>query len=649
MGYDLRHYTQTFRDSNKANGSSDAILNKYPFVCSREALMAALNSSGVVSVGQRNASNLSLTEMTDKIIEAWDNIMFYDWDNTTNTINGAGYGYVLPESLQGGIVNGQNWADPGFWSFSGRYFIAFKGSGTPSSGALTAENISAQHEVILLPSTTYEVNIPIYKLRPFLGLDVNGYIKNDSSGAYTLVGADDFGLSLTMTGSATASGTVASVGNPTSTTHDDVSSVTSGNTLLPQLLTIYDFNTFHDDLNPNGTDFSYGTKYSGADNIETSTQWFDLRAAKFTVTISGGKVTAITPAGRNDGSAVSRTGGWQYTSSDDYTELLFIGAEDGTLASTKLAPRVLYRTSTDSDVSGEGKKATVDITAADSEFYAGSGLVQSDITTAFAIAASSDAIDRGISFIPSATITSTADSDFTSRVWPNATTTNGIDPSVVRITHERPILTTRSRSLKSTTVGTGAHRLSFEFEYPAMETATGEAFIRAFEEYKGASQSIQIYIPNQAIDFWEGYVTDNISTTVNANMWVYKQFISVGALGSNSITVDGHVPGAGGVPAGNYFYTAKNDKIHKVLGNSGNADNYGRITYFIEPPLLQSQANSNIVSNSRYLNGPNDGGELDATRGKYFLAKVFLVDDTLDYTIDAAGFYRMQFKFREAI
>ena len=118
-GYDLRHYTQTFNDSNKANGSSQAIINKYPFVCSREALYAALNTankSGAFT-SQRNPNGYTVTQLTDKIIEAWDNIMFYDWDNTSNSIDGGNYGYVFPRGLQSGLNNGQNWADSGFWSF----------------------------------------------------------------------------------------------------------------------------------------------------------------------------------------------------------------------------------------------------------------------------------------------------------------------------------------------------------------------------------------------------------------------------------------------------------------------------------------------------------------------------------------------------
>ena len=73
------------------------------------------------------------------------------------------------------------------------------------------------------------------------------------------------------------------------------------------------------------------------------------------------------------------------------------------------------------------------------------------------------------------------------------------------------------------------------------------------------------------------------------------------------------------------------------------------MAYSVEPPLVNNCAGFQVLSNSRKLHGDNQDGSLDAVRGKYFLVKVFLVDDTLDYTIDAAGYYRMSFKFREAI
>ena len=645
MGYDLRHYTQTFNDSNKANGSSDAILRKYPFVVSRQALVSSIKLANCLD-SQRNPNGYTAAQMADKIIEAWDNIMFYDWDNTSNTLNGTGYGYAQPKALDPGITNGTSWDDPGFWSSSQMYFIAYKATGTPASGIRTAEQVFADTTVILLPSQGYTVNSKNYQQPPFLGLDNRGYIQNDTTDAYTAIqstspGGDEFGLTLTRDGSNRVTG----ISNPSSTTHDDVSSSTTGNTLNPQMLTIYEFNTYHDDFNVNGNDFSYNTAYSGHDDISTSTKYFDLQTAKFSVTISGGVVTAITPVARNDGDGTSCAGGWNYgATNNDYMELSF---QTGTLASPKIPPRVLYRTNSSADNS-VGNKATVDITDADSEFDPGSGLVQGDCTTAFA-SGGFGSINQGFAVDPSVGLISTEDSGFDSRVWPNATVTAGVDPHTVRIISERPTLKSETRGLKTITAGTGAQRYSFEFEYPPMSSDVGETFIRAFEEYKGASQSVHLYIPNVAIDFWEEYVTNNISTTDQSKMWAYRQYIHAGATGDRQIVVGGHVPGEGGVAKGNYFVTSKNDKIYQIMGNSGTADEYGRMAYSVEPPLMDSYAGSQILSNSRKLHGANQSGSLDATRGKYFLVKAFLVDDVLDYTVDAAGIYRMSFKFVEAM
>lgn len=654
MGYNLIHYTQTFQASDRANGDSEAILRKYPFVVSRQALVAAIqlaadnhqSQADNPLDSQRNPNGYTAAQMADKIIEAWDNIMYYDWNNTTNTMNGTGYGYANPKSLDPGISNGSNWADPGFWSFDGMYFIAYKASGAPTSGIRTAEQVFADTSIILLPSKAYTIDSKEFQNPPFLGLDKRGYIQNDTSNAYTSIqgtspSGDDFGLTLTTNGSKQ----VTAITDPASSTHDDVSSSTSGNTLNPQLLTIYEFDMYHDDLNVNGNDFSYNTAYSGADNIETSTKYFDLSTGKFSVTIAGGKVTAITPVARNDGDGTSCSGGFGYhPTNNDYMELSF---QVGALPNSKIRPRVLYRTNSSAD-NGVGNKATVDITATDSEFDPGSGLVQSDCTTAFATGPFGDT-NHGFKVDPTVGLISIEDSGFTNRAWPNGSDVNAVDPAVVRVTHERPVLTTETRSLKTTTVGTGAHRLQFEFEYAPMESDIGQRFIRAFEEYRGASQSLNLYIPNVAIDHWEGYVTEKLTQTDQANMWNYRQYIHSGSKGDRQIVVGGHIPGGGGVPKGNYFVTTKNDKIYQVMGNSNAADEYGRMAYSIEPPLIDNYSGHSILSNSKKLSGQNQDGSLDATRGKYFLVKVFLVDDVLDYTVDAAGFYRMSFKFREAI
>ncbi len=151
MGYDLRHYTQTFQASDRANGDSNAILRKYPFVVSRQALVASIKEANVTADSQRNPNGYTPAQMADKIIEAWDNIMYYDWANTSNTMHGTAYGYANPKPLDPGTANGTSWADPGFWSFNGMYYIAYKATGAPTSGIRTAEQVFADTSIILLP------------------------------------------------------------------------------------------------------------------------------------------------------------------------------------------------------------------------------------------------------------------------------------------------------------------------------------------------------------------------------------------------------------------------------------------------------------------------------------------------------------------
>ena len=171
-----------------------------------------------------------------------------------------------------------------------------------------------------------------------------------------------------------------------------------------------------------------------------------------------------------------------------------------------------------------------------------------------------------------------------------------------------------------------------------MNESEATEYLEAFEKFKGSSLDIQIYIPSLAIQHVSNYVQSN---TTNTAGWSNRMVITSGAAGSSTMVVDGHIPGTSCIPNGNYFFTNTSDKVYKIVdSNTATADEYGRVAYTIEPPFLTSQTDKYITAN----------GTTAFDQGRdYFLIRARLVDDVLDYTVDAAGIYRMSFKFVESM
>ena len=621
MGFDLRHYSTTFQHTSKANFDSDAIINRYPFVCSREALYQALDAANLANNSQRNPNGYTVKQLTDKIIAHWDKVMFEHWGRSLTT-DDVEVKYNNPRPFEH-VIDDYRWDQPEFWSNDLTSFIALD---ITSTGSKTAAEIIAATDIILLPSQQYDINTTIYKQKPFLGFDTRGYYAFGDATTAALFGPDDFGVELDVSNNRVT-------GVTSSGTTDDPNSLPASSYYIATLLHVYDYNFYHDDLNVNGSDFSVNLAYSGHDVLETSTKWYDLRRAKFSVTTSGGAVTAITPVARNDGDGVARTGGWGYDSiTDNYYELYFILKQP--LTTSQITPRVLFETDTASDVSGEGQKATVDITDKESEFYEGLGIDSTYIDTAFAVPSDS-LVNKGHSHSISAQSDDTK--EWYERNWPSAAFGSGIDPAVVRIVSERPSLTTTSRGLKTTTVGTGAHRFRFEFEYPPMDYNEAQHYIEKFESFKGNTLPLQLYIPSQAIQHIGNWSTNNTDITD----WSRRLVLQTATKGSDTMIITGQVPGGPRIPDGTYFYTAQSKKIYQIVGaGASNPDIYGRVAYLVEPPFIADQSGDFIKLNHK--------DNFDSAKN-YFLVKAFLEDSFLDYTVDAAGIYRMSFKFRESL
>lgn len=596
MAYDLENtFPKTYTNTSAANGSSADILRNYPYVCSRQALYKSIDESGIQSDSQRNPNSYTVQQITDKICDYWDDIMLNHWSSTA--------GPYHPSAFEP-VVNNYRWDQKQFWSNTAVSFICMHDATETSTQ--TAAQLLANTDIVFLPSTVYGINSKEYKEKPFLGFDTQGVFLQ-AYGGDSLIREDDFGVELDVNGSNQVTG-VTSGGtqvNPTGWT----------DRTLNQLLQIYDNRYYHATLNTHGYLFDVNAAYAGHDNIETSTKWYDMSVAKFSVTISGGEVTAIDPVSRLDGDGASVTGGWSYSSSNDYQELYFQRDEDKD--ADDVDPRILYRT--DSAQSGySGNKATVSTSTESSEFYVGKNLEQEDYSFAYAFYGIGG---KGYEVSPSVDTTDE---------WYEINLPTTVLPKSVRIAHERPALTTTSRSLKTKSVGTGAHRLSWEFEYPPLTREEAQPFIDFFEKSKGVN-AVQIYIPWTAMyhtEYW-GAGKTALSPTVT---------VVDGDLGSAYITLDGHEPfGSDVIPSGTYANI--NSKTYRLFNNSGQPDAYGRVSYRVEPPLVKAATNLQVRTNPENIGNRKD----------YYLTQAQLVDDVLDYSVDGAGLYRIAFKFREVL
>ena len=549
MGYDL---SETFPITyvGAASSNSDNIIAKYPYVASKEAIYAAILASGVQAVAQRNPNGYTVREMTDKICLLWDNIMYNLWNSNHGTYD--------PSFLD----LTRRFDQPSFWQQPTAYWIAY--DETSFVGLPDAATILSRVDIVLLPSKTWTYDVKEYKQKPYLGWDSASQSTASGYSSWSLTGTDTFAAELDINSDKVITGITAGGTNAPSQ---------AGAGAFPTLLKIYDYLNYHAVMNVNGQFFEYNPAYTGHDVIDTSTKFFDLSLAKFSITTAGtgndAKVTAITAVARNDGNGDAVTGGWAYdTNTHDYQELYPILKVPASASHKQ--PRVLFRVNA-LQTGYSGYKATVDITQPDAEFYPGRFITSLDMDTAYAV--------YGIGSKGAASLPSTSENnEFYQINLPIS-----VRPSNVRIGHERPVLSTTSRSLKRKAVGTGAHRMSWEFEYPPMTQAEAQPFIEFFEEAKGGLNEVQIWVPHNAMyhtAYWGGTRTD-----ISPKMTVTKC-----DKGSFSMTVDGHAPGGATIP--NNTYVNLFNKTHLIVGNSGSPDNYGRVSYTISPAATKNYANS---------------------------------------------------------
>jgi len=655
MAYDLSYFSKTYNNSTRANGSAQAMLTRWPFLCSRPALVRAITGAGLGSTNIRNFQGLNYGNLSDKIIELFDNFMYDNWSN-----------YYTPKGFDSAVNQGYRWDQEEFWSNNATQFIYHDGNGA-GVNYYVLDNV----ELVILPGLYYEDNQTEYKHKPFLGfdnklskstfaaeLDLNGDNKVTDltnslvdAGSFVVgeqynireVGDTDWIAIGATNGTLNEYFTATGAGSGTGKARETDGTITShqSNPISEwdavSFMYVYDHTYYHDTLGVNGSNatYWYGSTPSNWDNITTSDKYFDKSIAAFSALIDAdGKVDSIAEVLRPDGDGNNLYGGWGYNSSHHRQTLTWFwdANDDGTAtplsegwngsAYVKL-PDV--RIDTTNDQSGySGNEAVILFPQHSYDYFPGKNLPVGETIYGYAIygITGTDAYDDDPDALPNY--------DY---VWEKALPYWGTQPMSVRIVDERPAITATTRSLNTHTVGTGAQRYSFEFEYPPMEYEEARAIIAFYEKAQGTVEKVRIGIPSKAMKTVQ-------NTFYKAPLYKASNTIKVtgGTTGATDLTLEGLEPNSKELSAGTFFaaYANGNQKIHQII-EVKDSDDWGRQNIRVYPPLRGPLYNLP----ARTAEGSHSG--------IWFLIEAYIVDDSFEYTVDAAGHYRISLRFIEAL
>ena len=574
----------------------DAIKAKYPFVCDRPSLVYAIRESGLPGNTTRNPNSYTAEQLADKIIDQWDKVMRAQW-----------YNDYVPLGMKN-VVDEYKWSQKSFWSHELLQWIYKDATNVP-----TAADILNTSEIVILPGWYYHPeDVKEYRGKSYLGFDYQLY-------------QSAFGAEVELSPTSSRPIGILSGGLQI----DDQNYPTPGyyGPIYENLMYIYNSNEYHPDFAPNGIYNSY--YYGGAPADWSgfpSSKWYDKSVAEFEVTVTGstgldGVVTAITPVARPDGNGTMVTGGWAYYSDDNFARLNIPEIDEMTNGSFQ--PRVHFSTETDA-VGYTGNQAIVDINDPDYEFNPGRDL-RPGTYTAYAVRGLADHAIAGRR--QEGQFFNNAYQTWYDRNWPTDPR-----PSSVRIRLNRPTLVSTTRSLKTVRVGTGAHAYSFEFEYPPLYESEFNKLLDMYEITRGSADALQIAIPSECIAHSESVFADTSFADVPYKTKIIE---GTGVVGSGELLLDGFAPYYT-IPQSFFIRIGGDNKIYRVLEGKV-TDPYGRMAVKIEPPLQ-----SNVQDFELNL-------KLGEFRSNYFLVKAYIVEDSLDYSVDAAGLYRVSIKFMETL
>ena len=506
------------------------------------------------------------------------------------TNGGIGYTATQPTIFLSGGVWGRYGSSRRDWGKQVRGRIDEDVINTPMSTRLSVSitgYIRPDRNIYTIANafTQYQKNSKNYQ-RPWFGSD-NQY-ENEGFGAQVFTDGNN---------------RVGSVGGTTK----------SADTIFAPACPGYVFTTdyYHPQRNPNGYLYPYANIYGGPIGSQIPTDyndflndaiWFNKSAAVYEVVITDGKVTGLTPISRLDGDGTSVSNGWDYYSDHNNRALEFIDNPEVGLSSLSIRPKAYYVTN-GTATNGNGNKVTVDMNHPD--FFAGYNLPEDAYLYAIAL--------RGGEIAPSYSYdtygnldSNTVETADDRRLFPD------FYPAAIKITSERPVLRSTTRSMIENVRSTGAQRYSFTYTYPPMYKEEAQELIAAFEQYRGGEKAFSIRLPKIGFKLLNSLVKGNPN---------YSQYIQIigesGDLGSTELKVDGLPP---------------NTKLYQIVRNA-TSNEYGEAVIRVEPGMKKDNSWKTL-----YMETYN-----------YVWIVVRFADDALSYTTDGSGLYTLELNFVEAL
>ena len=562
--------------------------------------IVSVNSTGSKVIG--NASFVCGTDGVGGSAVSFVGEQTYKDSYVSLTYGGIGYATTYPTVSVSGGVWGRYGSSRRDWGKQVRGRVDEDVIGTPMSTRLSV-NVTGytrpEREITVIANafTPYQKNSKNYQ-RPWFGTD-NSY-ESGNFGAQVFTNGDN---------------RVIGIGG----------SVTPTQTLFAPECPGYVFNTnfWHPDRNPNGYLYAYdgyggiGTQIpTDFNDFLNDAIWFNKSAAVYNVVITDGRVTGFTPISRPDGDGTFMTGGWDYYSDHNNRKLYFVNNPSVGLGPLSIPPTAYYVTN-GAATNGNGNKVAVDTYHPD--FFSGYNLPEDAYLYAIAL--------RSGEIAPSATFDTYYNLDGSGPDTANSRELfPGFYPAAIKITSERPVLRSTTRSLIENVRSTGAQRYSFTYTYPPMTRESAQELVAAFEQYRSGEKAFNIRLPKRGFHILPEYKYDNRYSS-------YMQIIDGGNVGSVEVKVDGLPPDTqNALAAGTYFTVNGDPKLYQIVRNA-NSNAYGQAVIRIEPGFKKDNSWQNL-----YTNTP-----------EYLLVAVRFADDAMSYTTDGSGLYTLEFNFVEAL
>jgi len=388
---------------------------------------------------------------------------------------------------------------------------------------------------------------------------------------------------------------------------------------------VYPADYYHIDRQPYGYTYPYtrngNTKgeyrNTNFNDFLNDPLFFNKSAAVYNVTITDGKVTGFTPISRPDGDGTNGTNGWDYYSDHDNRELFFMANSGAAWSGFYQLPKAYYNVNGTS-FNGIGNSVTVN--TSHSDFFAGYNLPDDAFLYAIAL--------RSTPYAPSLLLNgydnldgSGIDTATSRELFPE------FYPTAIKITSERPVLRSTTRSLIDNIRSTGAQRYSFTYTYPPMYAEEAQELIAAFEQYRSGEKAFSIRLPKI------GFKLFNSLTKGDARYSDYIQIIQGGEYGDMEITIDGLPPNTTNVVTeGTYFKINGDTKLYQIVRNA-NSNGYGQAKIRVEPPMKKDNSFQTLYMETF----------------DYVWVVVRFADDALSYTTDGSGLYILELNFVEAL